>query len=99
MGQGGDGLSRAVHVGHRFEQPNVGAGDAHAPRQTVKFRLRVQCRAVLTSDAIEQPPTGVVPCVLVFRSVIAQSDDEFGGVCHDDESLKNKQPTANGGLP
>ena len=99
IGQCGNGSTRAIHIRHRFEQPNIGVGDACASGQAVKLRLRAQGCAVFTRDVIEQPPARVVPRVLVFRSVIAQSDDEFGGICHDGESLKSKQPTANGGLP
>lgn len=90
--QSGHSLSRTVHESRRLQQPKF----AGASRLAEKLCLRREVDFHLRSQLVNEPEADIVACGFVFRSWIAQTDDE-AGKGHDVASEKaagGKMPAA-----
>jgi len=74
-GQGGDRLAAVIHVGLRFQQPEAVTGELRLAHIAVKLALTTKAGAGGAGDRIGKPESGVVPCLLVLRSRITETDN------------------------
>ena len=70
----------AVHEGHRLDQPDLLAADAHARELRLVFALVAKRAAVAARQLIHQPEAGVVARARVLGARIAEPDDELESV-------------------